>query len=85
MPTSTYFIACAQLHDAPASEFSSLGRINVLKARMNVDLHMAEDLKNTARATYFVIFGEPDVDAGHARPQHPPIMICKRGRHRRAG
>ncbi|MCU5780989.1 DNA methylase [Alcanivorax balearicus MACL04] len=55
-------IACAFNYDAPASEFSKLGRINVLKARMNADLHMAEDLKNTGKGNLFVIFGEPDVD-----------------------
>ncbi|MBR8133315.1 site-specific DNA-methyltransferase [Burkholderia ambifaria] len=55
-------IACAFNYDAPASEFSKLGRITVLKARMNADLHMAEDLKNTGKGNLFVIFGEPDVD-----------------------
>ncbi|CAJ6033146.1 adenine-specific DNA methylase [Burkholderia pseudomallei] len=55
-------IACAFNYDAPASEFSKLGRINVLKARMNADLHMAEDLKNTGKGNLFVIFGEPDLD-----------------------
>ncbi|MBS0217720.1 MAG: site-specific DNA-methyltransferase [Proteobacteria bacterium] len=55
-------IACAFNYDAPASEFSKLGRINVLKARMNADLHMAEDLKNTGKGNLFVIFGEPDVE-----------------------
>jgi len=37
------------------------GRIPVLKARMNADLHMAEDLKNTGKGNLFVIFGEPDI------------------------
>ena len=55
-------ICCAFNYDAPATEFSKLGRINVLKARMNADLHMAEDLKNTGKGNLFVIFGEPDVD-----------------------
>jgi adenine-specific DNA-methyltransferase len=55
-------IACAFNYDAPASELSKLGRIHVLKARMNADLHMAEDLKNTGKGNLFVIFGEPDVD-----------------------
>lgn len=55
-------IACAFNYDAPASEFGKLGRIKVLKARMNADLHMAEDLKNTGKGNLFVIFGEPDVD-----------------------
>ncbi|MBK5207661.1 MAG: site-specific DNA-methyltransferase, partial [Polaromonas sp.] len=38
-------IACAFNYDAHSSEFDKLGRIPVLKARMNADLHMAEDLK----------------------------------------
>ena len=44
------------------SELSKLGRVPVLKARMNADLHMAEDLKNTGKGNLFVIFGEPDID-----------------------
>jgi len=55
-------IACAFNYEAHATEFSKLGRIPVLKARMNADLHMAEDLKNTGKGNLFVIFGEPDID-----------------------
>lgn len=55
-------IACAFNFDAHSSEFDKLGRIPVLKARMNADLHMAEDLKNTGKGNLFVIFGEPDID-----------------------
>ncbi len=55
-------IACAFNYDAHASDFSKLGRIPVLKARMNADLHMADDLKTTDKANLFVIFGEPDID-----------------------
>ena len=54
-------IACAFNYDALSSEFSKLGRIPVLKARMNADLHMADDLKNTGKGNLFVIFGEPDI------------------------
>ncbi|MFM2276211.1 MAG: hypothetical protein RL211_2083 [Pseudomonadota bacterium] len=54
-------IACAFNYDAHSSEFEKLGRVPVLKARMNADLHMAEDLKNTGKGNLFVIFGEPDV------------------------
>src|SRR5437667_11734411 len=54
-------IACAFSYDAHATEFSKLGRIPVLKARMNADLHMSEDLKNTGKGNLFVIFGEPDI------------------------
>ena len=55
-------VACAFNYDAHASEFSKLGRVPVLKARMNADLHMADDLKNTGKGNLFVIFGEPDID-----------------------
>ena len=55
-------IACAFNYEAHATEFSKLGRIPVLKARMNADLHMADDLKNTGKGNLFVIFGEPDID-----------------------
>ena len=55
-------IACAFNYEAHSTEFDKLGRIPVLKARMNADLHMAEDLKNTGKGNLFVIFGEPDID-----------------------
>ena len=55
-------IACAFNYEAHASEFNRLGRIPVLKARMNADLHMADELKNTGKGNLFVIFGEPDID-----------------------
>ena len=55
-------IACAFSYEPHASEFSKLGRIPVLKARMNADLHMAGDLKNTGKGNLFVIFGEPDIE-----------------------
>ena len=55
-------IACAFNYEAHASELSRLGSVPVLKARMNADLHMAEDLKNTGKGNLFVIFGEPDIE-----------------------
>ena len=55
-------IACAFNYDAHTTEFEKLGRIPVLKARMNADLHMAGELKNTGNGNLFVIFGEPDID-----------------------
>lgn len=54
-------IACAFNYEAHTTEFSKLGRVPVLKARMNADLHMADDLKNTGKGNLFVIFGEPDI------------------------
>ncbi|APB78103.2 site-specific DNA-methyltransferase [Paenibacillus polymyxa] len=55
-------IACAFNYDAHSSEFDKIGRLPVLKARMNADLHMADELKNNGAGNLFVIFGEPDID-----------------------
>jgi len=55
-------IACAFNYDAHSTEFGKLGKLPILKARMNADLHMADDLKNTGKGNLFVIFGEPDID-----------------------
>ena len=54
-------ITCAFNYDAHTTEFEKLGRLPVLKARMNADLHMADTLKKTAKGNLFVIFGEPDI------------------------
>lgn len=65
-------IACAFNFDAASSEFNKLGKIPVLKARMNADLHMAGELKNTGTGNLFVIFGEPDIqiiDCGNNKIQ----------------
>ena len=55
-------IACAFNYEAHASEFDKLGRVRILKARMNAELHMAGELKNTGKGNLFVIFGEPDIE-----------------------
>jgi adenine-specific DNA-methyltransferase len=50
----------------------NVGRLQILKARMNQDLHMADHLKKTGAANLFVVFGEPDIrieDAGDGRIQ----------------
>ncbi len=65
-------IACAFNYEAHTTEFSKLGRIPVLKARMNPDLHMADELKNTGSGNLFVIFGEPDIDIFAAEPDRGP-------------
>jgi len=55
-------IACAFNYEAHAADFNKLGRLPILKARMNADLHMAGNLKNTGKGNLFVVFGEPDID-----------------------
>lgn len=68
-------VACAFNYDAHSSEFDKLGRIPVLKARMNADLHMADDLKNTGKGNLFVIFGEPDIDILDAEDDQVQVKI----------
>lgn len=68
-------IACAFNYDAHSTEFEKLGRVPVLKARMNADLHMADDLKNTGKGNLFVIFGEPDIDVREADNNQIQVKI----------
>jgi adenine-specific DNA-methyltransferase len=55
-------IAAAFNFEAHASELTRLGPLQILKAKMNPDLHMAGDLKNTGKGNLFIVFGEPDVE-----------------------
>lgn len=53
-------IAAAFNFDAHASEFERIGRLPVLQARINPDLHMP-DLAATGAGNLFTVFGEPDI------------------------
>ena len=55
-------IACAFNFDAQSTGTIKLGRLPILKARMNADLQMSTDLSKTKGANLFVIFGEPDIE-----------------------
>ncbi len=68
-------IACAFNYDAHSTELARLGRVPILKARMNADLHMAGDLKNTGKGNLFVIFGEPDIEILDAENDQIQIQI----------
>jgi adenine-specific DNA-methyltransferase len=70
-------IACAFNYDAHASDLQKLGPLPILKARMNPDLHMADDLKNTGRGNLFVVFGEPDLtwEPVPEQPDHIRVRI----------
>ena len=68
-------IACAFNYDAHTTEFESLGRIPVLKARMNADLHMASELRNNGSGNLFVIFGEPDIDVLDAEDGQVQVRV----------
>jgi adenine-specific DNA-methyltransferase len=55
-------VACAFNFEAHTTEFGKLGAVPVLKARMNADLHMADEFRKTDKANLFVVFGEPDIE-----------------------
>ena len=52
-------IACAFNYDAHSTDLDKLGYIPVLKARMNADLHMADDLKNTGKGISSLFLANP--------------------------
>jgi adenine-specific DNA-methyltransferase len=54
-------VACAFNFDAHSAEFDRLGKVPVLKARMNPDLMMGGELKATGAGNLFIVFGEPDI------------------------
>jgi adenine-specific DNA-methyltransferase len=68
-------IACAFAFDAHAAEFTRAGPLSVLQARMNPELHLAGDLKNTGKGNMFVVFGEPDIDILPAEDDQIAIKI----------
>lgn len=55
-------VACAFSYSAQCTDLTRMGALQILRARMNPDLHMADDLKNTGTGNLFVVFGEPDID-----------------------
>lgn len=54
-------IACGFNFEAHTSELNKLGPLPILKAKMNPELHMSDELKNTGAGNMFVVFGEPDI------------------------
>jgi len=68
-------IACAFNYEARVTDFNKLGKIRILKARMNADLHMAGDLRNTGKGNLFVIFGEPDLKIFHLENNRLAVKI----------
>ena len=69
-------ISCAFNYDAASAEFNKLGKIPVLKAHMNADLHMAGELKNTGSGNLFVIFGEPDIEIIECDDNKIQVKLC---------
>jgi adenine-specific DNA-methyltransferase len=68
-------VSCAFNYDAHSTGLENIGRIKILKARMNADLHMATDLRNTGKGNLFVIFGEPDITIGKTPENQYTVKI----------
>ena len=68
-------IGCAFNYDAQCTDMNRLGRLPILKARMNADLHMSTDLKKTKGGNLFVIFGEPDIEVMPASDDRIQVKI----------
>ena len=68
-------IACAFNYDAQSTDVARLGKLPILKARMNADLHMSTDLKKTKAGNLFVIFGEPDIEVLDAPDDQIQVRI----------
>ena len=56
---------------------SAFGKLKVLHARMNSDLHMATDLKDTGGGNPFIIFGEPDIEV--TRLENDELSVTIKG------
>ena len=56
---------------------SAFGKLKVLHARMNSDLHMATDLKDTSGGNPFIIFGEPDIEV--KRLENDELIVTIKG------
>lgn len=68
-------IACAFNFEAHTTDFTKLGNMPVLKARMNADLHMGGDLKPTGAGNLFVVFGEPDIEIHDAGADQIQVQV----------
>ena len=68
-------ISCAFNYDAQTTDLNQLGRLPILKARMNADLQMSTDLKKTKGGNLFVIFGEPDIEVIPAAADQIQVQI----------
>lgn len=55
-------VTCAFGYDGMSTDLDRVGKVKILKARMNADLHMGGELKNTGKGNLFVVFGEPDIE-----------------------
>ena len=70
-------VVCGFAFDPHVTEESmSLGKLTVLKAKMNPDLGMGgELLKKTVAGNLFMVFGEPDIDVRKSKDERYEVEI----------
>jgi adenine-specific DNA-methyltransferase len=54
-------VVCGFAFEALVEEETKVGRLRILKAKMNPDLQMPDLLKKTGAGNLFMVFGEPDI------------------------
>ena len=74
-------IYCAFSFDAYVGEGTEeqMGDLKILHARMNADLHMVEDLKDTGHGNPFIIFGAPDIELKEVEGREGMYTVTIRG------
>ncbi|MEX1133601.1 MAG: hypothetical protein WED83_02020 [Acidimicrobiia bacterium] len=55
-------IVCGFAFEALVTDESKVGKLRILKAKMNPDLQMPDLLKKTGAGNLFIVFGEPDIE-----------------------
>ncbi len=55
-------IICGYAFDARAEEWTALGKLPIVYARMSADLLLGDALKKTGAGNLFTVFGQPDIE-----------------------
>jgi adenine-specific DNA-methyltransferase len=68
-------IAAAFNFEAHTGDLQRMGPLPIIKAKINPDMHMAGELKNTGKGNLFIVFGEPDVDIEPAAGDQVQVRV----------
>jgi len=68
-------IVCGFAFEALVTDESKVGKLRVLKAKMNPDLQMPDLLKKTGAGNLFMVFGEPDIEVAQGEDDTVTVQI----------
>ncbi|MEX1265087.1 MAG: site-specific DNA-methyltransferase [Actinomycetota bacterium] len=68
-------IVCGFAFEALVEDESKVGKLRILKAKMNPDLQMPDLLKKTGAGNLFMVFGEPDIEVVHGEDETVTVAI----------